>query len=155
MSRGIAEIGIDDRIAGIGRRYAEPGAEVLCQRVLQDGVLSESDRGPELTGTGGGELFAYFPSITQSTVAKIEKTTGQNDQSWAIPGVGGELRAWAFAHWGGDYFIFVSHEDIATGIVNQVHRFDRKTGKTEVILDNTPYRIVGAGVSTCAPLLVQ
>jgi hypothetical protein len=134
------------RLAGLNPSY-----NTLTVR----GLMSESDRGPELTGTGGGELFAYFPSPTESTVANLNRTTGQNAQAWAIPGLGAELRAWAFAHWGGDYFIFVSFEDIATGVVNQVHRFDRKTGETEVVVDNSPYRIVGAGVSTCAPLLVQ
>ena len=30
---------------------------------------------------------------------------------------------------------------------------DRKTGKHQVVREHLPYRIVGAGVSTCAPLL--
>lgn len=119
------------------------------------GLLSESDLGPELTGTGGGELFAYFPSPTEATVGQVDKNTGANLQAWMIPGLGSEVRAWAFAHWGGDFFIFVSFEDIATGVINQVHRFDRKTGLTEVVIESSAYRVVGAGVSTCAPLLVQ
>ena len=119
------------------------------------GLLSESDLGPELTGTGGGELFGYFPSETEATVAQIDKTTGQNIQSWAVPGVDSGVRAWAFAHWGGDFFIFVSFEDMATGITNQVQRFNRKSGLTEVVIESSPYRVVGAGVSTCAPLTVQ
>ncbi len=119
------------------------------------GSLSESDLGPELTGTGGGELFAYFPSPEAAMVARIDKATGQNAESWGLPGAGSQIRAWAFAHWGGDFFIFVSFEDIATGIINQVHRFDRKTGTTQVVIEDSPYRIVGAGVSTCAPLVVQ
>ncbi len=119
------------------------------------GSLSSADHPPELTGTGAGELYGYFPSELASTVARISKSTGQNGTTWGAPGLGSQVRAWAFAHWGGDFFVFVSFTDFETGIVNQVQRFDPKTGETTVVVENSPYRVVGAGVSTCAPLVVQ
>ena len=36
---------------------------------------------------------------------------------------------------------------------NEVHAVHRKTGKHQLVIENGPHRIVGAGVSTCAPLL--
>jgi len=40
----------------------------------------------------------------------------------------------------------------ATGS-NEAHAIHRKTGKHELVVSHSPHRIVGAGVSTCAPLL--
>jgi len=119
------------------------------------GSLTPSEFGPELTGTGGGELFAYFPGTGATTVARLDQSTGQNQTSWPLPGLGGPLRAWAFAHWGGMYYIFVSFDDAAGQLQSQVHRFDPATGESEVIVPSAGYRIVGAGVSTCAPLITQ
>jgi hypothetical protein len=115
------------------------------------GSLTPSELGPELTGTGAAESYAYFPGETQASVARIDKSTGQNEQSWSIPALPGPVTAWAFAHWGDRFFIFVTYLDPWEGEVSQVRRFDRETGEDEIILGDHGYRIVGAGVSTCAP----
>jgi len=52
---------------------------------------------------------------------------------------------YAFAHWGGVFYIFVTSD------TSTVRAIDRKTGAYQLVLDNLPYRITGAGVSTCAP----
>jgi hypothetical protein len=44
------------------------------------------------------------------------------------------------------FYIFVTNGSRST-----VRAIDRKTGDYKVVMDNIPYRIVGAGVSTCAP----
>lgn len=119
------------------------------------GYLSPSELGPELTGTGAGELFAYFPGVGSATVARVDKTTGLNIEEWAIPPLPGQLRAWAFAHYADQFFIFVTFEDPMEGQISQVRRFDRATGVTDIVLTDTPYRIVGAGVSTCAPFVLE
>ncbi len=119
------------------------------------GYLSPSELGPELTGTGGGELFAYFPGVSQATVALVDKTTGLNIETWAIPPLPGQVSAWAFAHWDGQFFIFVSFLDPIDGQVHQVQRLDRATGVTDIVVPSSPYRIVGAGVSTCAPFVLE
>jgi hypothetical protein len=115
------------------------------------GSLSPSEYGPELTGTGEGELFAYFPGLAATKVAVVDKASGGNALEWFLPAVPGTLRAWAFAHWGGRFYIFISFVDPIEGEVSQVHRFDPETGEVNVVLDDIPYVIVGAGVSTCAP----
>jgi hypothetical protein len=118
------------------------------------GNLTPSELGPELTGTGDAELFAYFPGNFESSVAKVSKTTGQNEQAWAIPTLTGQTWAWAFAHWGGEFFIFVTYDD-GWNSISQVRRFDRTTGLVDVAVESHPYRIVGAGVSTCAPTIMD
>lgn len=119
------------------------------------GSLSPSEYGPELTGTGEGELFGYFPGLASTKVALLDKTTGANALEWLLPALPGQLRAWAFAHWGGRFYIFISFIDPIEGQLSQVHRFDPATGESEVVLDDIPYVIVGAGVSTCAPTVVD
>ena len=60
----------------------------------------------------------------------------------------GAAQAWAWAFWGARYYIFLQGQlDTST----QVYRFDPATGATERLVPNTGRRIVGAGVSTCAP----
>lgn len=119
------------------------------------GGLTPSEYGPELTGTGGGELFAYFPGLSSTRVAMIDKQTGTNAQEWFLPALPGALRAWAFAHWGGRYYIFVTFTDELGLQTTEVHRFDPTTGEVDVVVEDVPYVIVGAGVSTCAPTLVD
>jgi len=111
---------------------------------------------PELTGTGAAELYGYYPGTT-SFVAKINKTTAQNDQTWSLPGLSGTVRAWAFAHWGGEFFIFITTNDGLTDTAN-VLRLDPAgnsgAGTVTTPLTNTGKIVVGAGVSTCAPIVV-
>jgi hypothetical protein len=73
-----------------------------------------------------------------------------------IPGgLGGTVSAWAFAQWGGKFYIFVTTTDLLTSN-STVRVIDRQTGAYEgAVLENLPYIIVGAGVSTCAPVVVE
>lgn len=119
------------------------------------GGLSPSELGPELTGTGDAELFAYFPGTWQASVALLDRSTGTNAQAWAVPTLPGSVTAWAFAHWGGRFFIFVSWDDGFGGYSSDVLRFDRESGDTVTVLQDTGYRVVGAGVSTCAPTVMD
>lgn len=118
------------------------------------GTLAASEFGPELTGTGNAELWGYYPGLSSVMVGQLNKTTAGNDQSWNLPGLGNQVRAWAFAHWGGRYYIFITTQDLLGNTTSQVQRFDPATGNAEVILPDIPYIIVGAGVSTCAPVVV-
>ena len=120
------------------------------------GSLTPTELGPELTGTGAAESFAYFPGVASSMIARLDKFTGLNAQEWAIEPLDGALRAWAFAHWGDRFYIFVTWQDPDDGSqISQVHRFDRITADVEIIIPSHNYRIVGAGVSTCAPFVFQ
>ncbi|MFH1131336.1 MAG: hypothetical protein V1754_08375 [Pseudomonadota bacterium] len=120
--------------------------------VTKIGPLPQAEQSPELTGTGNGSLFAYFPGATSPFVAELDKSTGQIKQKWFLPATGDTVTAWAFAHWGGDFFIFVSSQPLFGSEERKVLRLNPTSGQTQTIMTDVPYRIVGAGVSTCAPV---
>jgi hypothetical protein len=104
-------------------------------------------QGAELTGTGDGRLFGFFTTQPSATLAQIDKTTGATSGETALDGVNTGT-AWAFSFWGGDFWFYTSaggpsvvtrKETSATGALS--------TAKADV----GGFRIVGAGVSTCAP----
>jgi hypothetical protein len=103
-------------------------------------------RTAEVTGLGDGRLFAFFVDNGKSAydVAEIDKTTGKilSSAPQPLPAV----NAWAFAHWGGSFYLFNSG---STGS-SKVHKYTPGKG-TQQVVDSAGYRIVGAGVSTCAP----
>ena len=105
---------------------------------------------PEMTGTGAAELYGYFPSNTeaQHLIVRINKNSGAFDTTWQLPALPSGPQAWAFAHWGGRYYQFVT-----SGDKNQVRRYDPQAKTNTLVQDGIPYRIVGAGVSTCAPVV--
>ncbi len=98
----------------------------------------------ELTGTGSGELFAFFPSTNGSAIGQIDRATAQVIGEASLPGVnmGG---GWAFAFWGGDFYTFT-----APGGGSVVTRYRPSDGSIAQVAQ-TSLTIVGAGVSTCAP----
>ncbi len=118
------------------------------------GALPAGEYSPELTGTGNGELFGYYPGASSTTIAKINKETGAWEDSWNLLPLGGTVSAWAFAHWGGKFYIFVT---TSNGVTNnaQVYEFNPAGQGYNRILDNTGRVVVGAGVSTCAPVIVN
>jgi hypothetical protein len=111
------------------------------------GHLPQTDTHPELTGTGEGRLFGFYPvSGGPSFVQEIDKTTGKFIGSQFPLGDPLEfVGAYAFAHWGGVFYIFVS------SMTNTVRAIDRTSGMYKMLLSDTPWRVTGAGVSTCAP----
>ncbi len=99
----------------------------------------------ELTGTGDARLFAFFQQT--ASVAPVTRSTGKLGTQATVPGlvVG---NAWAFAFWGGDFWLFADPDATANSTVTQ---FDMSTGKASVVVPDAGFVIVGAGVSTCAP----
>jgi hypothetical protein len=118
---------------------------------------------PELTGTGASQMFGFFPGDTSAFVQELSKTNGSlvnAAQKWSIPGglgAGRVVRAWAFAQWGQKFYIFVTTDTdgMGTDLNSTVHSIDRTTMTHTTELQNLPYMIVGAGVSTCAPTVVN
>ena len=100
----------------------------------------------EMTGTSNDELFAYCINTQGSggVVAQINRHTAQVVGATAVK-VGTNSDAFAFAYWGGDFYMFNS-----PGGATTVTRFDPVT-KAETVVATHPSTIVGAGVSTCAP----
>ena len=102
---------------------------------------------PELTGTRDARLYGFFPSqIGPSFVQEIDKASGHViGPTWPLGDQVLDVNAYAFAQWGGVFYVFVAGSDGAA-----VHAVD-KTGAYWIARDHVPYRITGAGVSTCAP----
>jgi hypothetical protein len=103
----------------------------------------------ELTGRGDARMFAFFnktATVSDVRVAEIDPKTASILTTHTLAGldVGS---GWAFAHWGGDFWLFT-----APGGSSQVtqYSFDKDTSTT--VAQDLGFVIVGAGVSTCAPL---
>jgi len=120
-------------------------------------ITAVSELSPELTGTGAAELWGFYPGISSAFVQQIDKATGApSGAALPIPGgLGGTVTAWAFAQWGGVMYVFVTTDNGLGTETSTVRAIDKATGSYSVPLPNIPYKIVGAGVSTCAPVIVE
>ncbi|HUS30780.1 MAG TPA: hypothetical protein VMZ53_19855 [Kofleriaceae bacterium] len=121
-------------------------------------IAAASDYSPELTGTAEAKLYGFYPRIAQVPfVQEIDKSTGAAvGQTWNVgtTGLGTGIRDWAFAQWGGVFYVFITTE--TNGVRNStVRSVDRASSAYKVELQNLPYYIDGAGVSTCAPAVLQ
>ncbi len=130
------------------------GAGTSALGTLSFPGLAVSEIGPteagigsaELSGNGLGELWSFFPN--GSLVARVDKATGALSERIDLPpGVISDARAWAFATWGGDFYLFFAGQWDASSSVYRV----KKDGTFETLLTNTGWNITGAGVSSCAP----
>ena len=65
-----------------------------------------------------------------------------------LPSLQGVPSAWAFAFWGGDYWIFLA-KDFALSA--SVYRIEGTNGQIKGTQPKSGRMIVGAGVSTSAP----
>lgn len=104
----------------------------------------------ELTGTGTGRLFA-FQGSAPAILTEYDKLTGEVIDTLALPGLQSDS-AFAFAWWGGDFYLFTAHGDFPTSQVWHLDHDNSDDGGQALTARGTaPIRIVGAGVSTCAP----
>ena len=123
----------------------EQGLAKLDTQSLQSSLVGGYDTLPttvaELTGTGDGRLFAYF-SGSPVTFAEIDKTNAHVVSSAALQGI--PQSSWAFAFWGGSFWLFNGPE---------IRKYDAQTQALQLVVPNVGFNIVGAGVSTCAPTI--
>lgn len=98
----------------------------------------------ELTGTGDARLFGFFNAVP-IIIAEINKSNGNILTQAPQPSVN-IGSGWAFAFWGGDFWLFTS----PTG-QSQIDQYRPSDGTTMTVKTGLGTNIVGAGVSTCAP----
>ena len=135
---------------GIGGGHSTLGSLPLSTWTVS--TLGPLDGSPELTGNGLAELWGFFPDATPMAVRQIDKSDGHTIQQYDVSAVdpGAHLRAsaWAFAFWGGRDYMFYQ---AALGASSGIYRLNPDTNAVDTVMADTGYRIVGAGVSTCAP----
>lgn len=103
----------------------------------------------ELTGTGDGRLFGFYAKNGNGDpptfIGEIDTTNARVLAEKRLDSVALD-NGWAFAFWGGDFYAFT-----APNQTNSVVTRWRPANDTVTQVATLPARIVGAGVSTCAP----
>lgn len=133
--------------AGGGKGLGKIDLSTMKLTMLGDYSGNLAGEGAELTGTGDGRLYGFFTTSPFATLAEIDKTKGVTSQNKSLEGVSTGV-AWAFSFWGGDFWFYTS--DGNASAVTQL----KSSGAGELAVatkDVGGFRIVGAGVSTCAP----
>jgi hypothetical protein len=139
-------VGITNTDAGKGLASIDLTSFILTPIGDFSGTLQ--GMGAELTGTGDGRLFGFFTTQPNATLAQIAEqsaaTTGNKDLNGVNTG-----NDWAFSFWGGDFWFYTSN-GITPSTVTQLKA--SSDNSISVPVPNVGgFRIVGAGVSTCAP----
>jgi hypothetical protein len=137
-----------------GRGLAKIDTDTLQVKLV--GAYSGDLQGTtsELTGTGDGKLYGFFVTAP-AVIAEISKGTGEilDPKPLANTYAG---NAWAFSFYGGDFYVY-THSDgnnggpPLAGGGSDVTRFRPSTGEVSIVKPKVGFKIVGAGVSTCAP----
>jgi hypothetical protein len=150
-------------IAGTGNGAGGSGTglgEISGTSAMSLGMFTGTLAGQnaELTGTGDGRLFGFFTTVPTVQVAQI-----QTDSSSGSPGtilsqtpMNGVVPPtdWAFSFWGGHFYLYTSLGIPAPiGMGSNVTDYDPVSGSINTTyMQNIGFDIVGAGVSTCAPV---
>ncbi|GMV19256.1 MAG: hypothetical protein AMXMBFR56_74800 [Polyangiaceae bacterium] len=132
----------------------KPGADSLGLASIDLGSFALTPVGPfsqnpgnriELTSSDDGKLWGYIldPAGNGGYVAHIDKHTAE--VLAVTPVAAGNDHAFAFAHWGGDFYVFTS----PSGGPTKITRYSPADGSTTVV-GSIAKTVVGAGVSTCS-----
>lgn len=103
----------------------------------------------ELSGTGNGELWGFFPLESPPQLLQLDRTDASVLTSYNLPPLPPNLDTFAFTAWGGEFYIFYRLSGL--GESTTVYRFDRRTETLEQVVAEAGINVVGAGVSICAP----
>jgi len=106
---------------------------------------------PEMTGNGKAELWGFMPEASNARIVQFDKTNGSIIKEFSQPMLAGTMSGYAFAHWGGDYWVFLQKGGETS---TKVYQIDGVGGGIKTITPTTGRTIVGAGVSTCAPVVI-
>lgn len=102
---------------------------------------------PELTGTGDGQLWGFAPSFNSAsgvtTLARIDPKTAAVLAQHPFTEVSLESSSYALSFWGGSFWLFLG---------STIYEVPRSTLKASLAVPYSGHNVVGAGVSTCAPL---
>ena len=106
--------------------------------------------GAELTGTGDGRAF-MFGGANPAKLVEVDKNNGAFLEVTPL-GTLELTNAFAFAFFAGDFYMFTESDNNQT--LSKVTHYDYDESKVlTTVVPQAPFRIVGAGVSTCAPFI--
>jgi hypothetical protein len=100
----------------------------------------------ELTGNANAELFGLFYGFPPY-ISKLDKTNSALGAEQPLDGVDAGT-GFAFAFWGGSFWVFTGSSS------SKVDRYDPISKTVENKIPSLGFKVVGAGVSTCAPVVV-
>jgi hypothetical protein len=102
----------------------------------------------ELTGTGDGRLYGFYTkeNAVGSFIGEIDKQSARVVGETQLRDVD-QGSGWAFAYWGGDFYLFTDPDGSQASRVTRYRPSDNSTA----VVANLGTLVVGAGVSTCAP----
>lgn len=112
--------------------------------------LGAMDSQSELTGNALGELWAFLPLLSPARLVQIHQGSGAELERISLDAFprASEIDAFAFATWGGEFWLFVR----SYGMGNSTDVYRVTAGGTMTLeLRDVGFDVVGAGVSTCAP----
>lgn len=140
--------GLDDNVGAIGKGFGKVDLKSMKITMLGDYSAGLSGRGAELTGTGDGKLYGFFTTSPNATLAEVDRTRGDTTNDTSLEGVQ-TRESWAFSFWGGDFWFYTA----AQGTPSTVQRLSASGDNSITVTSENvgDFRIVGAGVSTCAP----
>jgi hypothetical protein len=133
----------DDPKSGETLYVAGAGLAALDTTTFQLKFLGSLSFGRTELTSRGSALFAY--SVASGVIAGLDKTNAATQSVYRTTAIDGRA-GFAFAHWGGDFYVFVGRD------TTTVTLYAPATDTSTVVVENTGMLIVGAGSSTCAPL---
>jgi hypothetical protein len=140
-------------IAGGGQGLASIDLASLALNPIANFDGAFAGMGAELTGSGDGRLFGFFP--VSSSLAQIDPATARVIASSPVvlsfPSSGSGQYDFAVSFWSGLFFFYTAWTANAGGPTTQVTAFDSATRTTTVVLPQIGFNVVGAGSSTCVP----
>jgi hypothetical protein len=136
---------------------ADPGERTLGRFDTGTAAISAVGVGlggnADLAGTGDGRLHG-FEKVSNaqgdglSRLVEYDPATGARIATTDLDGLTiGD--AWAVAAWGGDLWLFSSTYEGSTRVV----RYAPATEALEVVVPDAGFEVIGAGVSSCAPIV--
>jgi hypothetical protein len=124
--------------------------DLTTMRMTPLGVYTGVNMGynAELAGTGDAKLYGFF-TTAPGDIAQIDKTTGATPLPLPV-NVNASTGGYAFSFWSGDFWIYT---DTSGTMGSAVTHYVTATKSATIVLSGVGFTIVGAGVSTCAPII--
>ncbi len=137
--------GLDTGTQGLGLYRIDTSALRASVIGRHTGTLARAQA--ELTGTGDGRLYGFF-ATQPAVLAQIDRATGATSNLVSLTNVSTGT-AWAFSFWGGDFWFYTAQQGRPSTVTRLKSSSDNSLAVVVTNVGN--FRIVGAGVSTCAP----